>query len=76
MSQKRDNNQPVKIPWHSLKTEEVLSKTQSSIDGLTISDASERNTIHGKNILPKKKPKSILLMFLEELINPIVLILL
>jgi len=69
-------NKETKTLWHTISSDEVLKSVNSSNKGLSDNEAQKRITLHGKNILPKKKPKSILVMFLEELINPIVLILL
>ena len=65
-----------KFDWHACSVDETLKKVESSKDGLTQSEASERLAKNGANVLPRKKPKSVFLMFIEELINPIVLILL
>lgn len=62
--------------WHANTIEFALEKTVSSKKGLTTAEAEKRLKRYGQNTLPSKKPKSIFLMFLEELINPIVLILL
>ncbi len=62
--------------WHDKTLNEVYEKTNSSIKGLSSVEAKTRLEKFGKNLLPKKKPKSAILIFLEELVNPIVLILL
>jgi len=53
----------------------MLLKNWNHREGLTQDEAKKRLEKDGANVLPQKKPKSILLMFLEEIINPIVLIL-
>lgn len=65
-----------KVNWHAHTASFALEKTQSSASGLTSAEAEKRLSENGANILPHKKPKSVALMFLEEIINPIVLILL
>lgn len=62
--------------WHSKNIDEVFKLTKSSASGLTSTEAKSREDSYGLNTLHQKKPKSVILMFLEELINPIVLILL
>lgn len=62
--------------WHAHSVDYAYNKTGSSADGLTKAEADRRLKEHGANLLPQKKPKSVILMFLEELINPIILILL
>lgn len=76
---KKKNNSSAeqkKLPWHSLTTEETLNELNSSHEGLSRAEAAKRIEKFGKNVLPEKKQKSVIAMFLEELINPIVLILL
>lgn len=64
-----------KTNWHSCDVEFAFNKTNSSKGGLTGLQAQDRLNANGKNTLPQKKPKSILVMLLKEFINPIVLIL-
>ncbi|MBQ8792282.1 MAG: HAD-IC family P-type ATPase, partial [Clostridia bacterium] len=73
---KRQEVVKTKTLWHSMSKEDSLQKTNSSQAGLSSAQVEQRLKEHGENILPKKKPKSIVVMFLEELINPIVIILL
>ena len=61
---------------HHLKIEEVYKKLNSSIDGLTNNQVEEFQEKNGKNILPKKKLDSFFKIFIEELKNPIVVLLL
>ena len=70
-----DNTRP-KINWHASSANFALENTKSSTSGLSSKQAQERLTQYGENALPQKKPRSIIFMLLEELINPIVLILL
>ena len=65
-----------KTNWHAHSIDYAFNKTQSSKEGLAKAEAEKRYKENGANILPQKKPKSVVLMFLEELINPIILILL
>ena len=64
------------VRFHAHTGEYALSHVGSRKEGLTSLEARERLARHGENVLPQKKPKNIILMFLEELLNPIILILL
>ena len=65
-----------KQEWHAHSVDYAFGKTNSSLDGLSKLEAERRYKENGANTLPQKKPKSVVLMFLHELINPIILILL
>ncbi len=65
-----------KNAWHTNSVDFAYEKTNSSENGLTSFEARERLAKYGQNLLPQKKPKSILVMFVEELLNPIIIILL
>lgn len=64
------------IPWHAKDVDFVFKETKSTIDGLSTQEAEKRLAANGKNELPKKKAKSIWKMILDELFNPIILLLL
>ena len=76
MKKNKVDNITIKTAWHNKTLDQTLKEINSSANGLTSAEAVERASKYGKNTLPKKRAKSIILMFLEELINPIVLILL
>lgn len=63
------------IKWYEQTSQDVLKKVKSSESGLSTKEAGERLDKYGENVLPQKKPKNVILMFLHELINPIVLVL-
>ena len=65
-----------KTSWYAKSVDFAFEKTKSSKEGLTTEEAEKRLKENGANVLPQKKAKSVFLMFLEEIINPIVLILL
>ena len=65
-----------KTKWYTHSVEETFAKVASSEQGLTSAEAEKRLKENGANVLPQKKPKSFFAMLFEELINPIVLILL
>ncbi len=62
--------------WHSYTTEEVLARVESSPEGLNANQASERLEKNGKNKLTEGKKVSLLKRFLEQLKNPMIIILL
>lgn len=62
--------------WHSTEITDVLQKLNSTEEGLTTEEATLRLQKNGKNELPKKKKDSLLKIFLRELTDPIVLLLL
>ena len=65
-----------KIAWYANSVDYALKETKSSVKGLSSDEAKARLERDGENVLPQKKPRSIFAMLFEELINPIVLILL
>ena len=71
-----EQNVNTKTSWYSNSVDFAFEKTQSSKEGLTTEEAEKRLKQNGPNVLPQKKAKSVFLMFLEEIINPIVIILL
>ena len=62
--------------YKGMKIEEVLNALETSNNGLSSQEALRRLTAYGKNELPKKKKDSIFKIFIGELIDPIVLLLL
>ena len=68
--------QQEKVKWHAKSVEQTFKTLNSNESGLTTNDANERIEKYGRNVLPQKKPRSVFLMFLDEIKNPIVLILL
>ena len=64
-----------RMPWHSQKIEEVLSALETSEEGLSDAEAAERLRKDGPNTLRSKPPKKISQMLKEQLLDPMVLIL-
>jgi Ca2+-transporting ATPase len=62
--------------WHSLTPEEVLSKTGSSMSGLTATEAEERLVKFGANELRGKKKPSLIKVFLRQFLSPLIYVLL
>jgi len=54
------------IKWHALDTASALKKLGSSATGLTTKEAEERLKTYGKNLLPEKKRKTALVIFLSQ----------
>ena len=62
--------------WHSIKSEEVIEKLNSSIDGISNEEALNRIGKYGKNVLPHAKKDTLLKVYLRQFINPIIYMLL
>ena len=62
--------------WHSLTAQQVLDNLHSRLDGLTDSEARERLEIYGLNQIEKEKQRSPFFIFIRQLKDPMVLILL
>lgn len=76
MNNKLEDDVTSGVRWHAHTADFALNHVGSRKNGLTSAEAEERLKRHGENVLPQKKPKNVILMFLEELLNPIVIILL
>ena len=61
--------------FYSMKVEELYQKLRTNPEGLTTREAQKRQNKYGENSLPKKKRESILEIFIKELLDPIVLLL-
>lgn len=61
--------------WHNLKQEELFEKFATSLTGLKEQEVTNRLKKYGKNELPKKKDDSLIKIFLAQLLNPIVVVL-
>lgn len=62
--------------WHGLTPEEALSKTGSSMSGLTATEARERLVKYGANELRGKKMPSLFKVFLRQFFSPLIYVLL
>ncbi|MBI3040355.1 MAG: HAD-IC family P-type ATPase, partial [Chloroflexi bacterium] len=65
-----------RIFWHSLTSEEAISKTASRISGLTEEEAKERLARYGANELIGKKKPPLIIVFLRQFLNPLIYVLL
>ncbi len=61
---------------YNKKPEEVLRELNTDENGLTEEEAKSRAEKYGKNMLDKKKPRSIALRFLDQLADPMIIVLL
>ena len=58
-----------------MNSEEILSQTESSIEGINASEISTRQEKYGKNVLESKKKNPLILIFLHQFKDLLVLIL-
>lgn len=63
------------MPWHTKKLEEVYQVVNTSEKGLSDTEAAERLKQNGKNELRAKPPKTLLQMLKEQILDPMVCIL-
>ena len=64
------------ILFHTMPVEKTLHYLNTDLHGLTEEEAIKRRTLYGSNILEKAKHKTLLVMFLEQFKNVMVIILL
>lgn len=64
-----------RMPWHAQKLTEVYQVLHTSEEGLSDAEAAERLRKNGRNALRSKPPKAILQMLKEQIVDPMVLIL-
>lgn len=64
------------IYWYKMDSEEILSKLESNIEGLSEEKAAELLDKYGKNSLPTRKPPGIFQIFFHQFLNPLIYILL
>ncbi|WP_239004604.1 cation-translocating P-type ATPase [Paenibacillus tepidiphilus] len=63
-------------PFHTLGSEEVLKRLDSSLDGLRPEEAAARRERYGSNLLQEAKKKTLLAKFIEQFKNVMIFILL
>ncbi len=64
------------VNWYKLTEDEVIKKLNSDLNGLTTEEVLKRQEKYGKNILPKKEPPSIFIIFLKQFLSPLIYVLL
>lgn len=60
---------------HNKSVEEALKELNTNYNGLSNLDAEERIEKYGRNVLPEKKKANFLLIFVKQLLDPIVILL-
>lgn len=65
-----------KEKWHALSIQEVISRLETTLEGLSLKVAEERVRDLGFNRIVGKKEKSIIVIFLRQFLNPLIIILL
>lgn len=64
------------IPWHALEEEQVLLKLQATLRGLSAEQVAERLREFGRNMLPERRPPTLVEIILHQLKSPLIYILL
>ncbi len=73
MSKMTEHNE---IPWHSLNADEIVLKLESNARlGLSHIEASKRLVIFGTNTLPEPKRRTLLSIFVHQLLSPLIYLL-
>ncbi|MCX7832376.1 MAG: calcium-translocating P-type ATPase, PMCA-type [Actinobacteria bacterium] len=62
-------------PWHALTENKVLEILESNLKGLTNEEAQKRLEKYGLNEIATEKKKTFLRMILDQIINPLVIVL-
>lgn len=63
------------MKWHNLSVEDVLNKLNTTSQGIDQNKALELLNKYGKNELPIKKPKNFICIFLSQMFDPIIILL-
>lgn len=66
---RENNNSRASYNLGKLTTEEVFAQYHTGLGGLTQAEAEKNQSIQGKNVIEEKKKKSMLLVFLENFIH-------
>jgi Ca2+-transporting ATPase len=61
--------------WHLLPNEEVLKQNNTTIDGLNASTAQDKLEKEGRNELKAKNKRSPVVLFLQQFLNVMILVL-
>lgn len=72
----KDKQRSPAVAWHSLEAERIFGKIDSDIKGLSTTEAQRRLEEIGPNALPVSEPPGVLVVFLHQLKNPLIYILL
>jgi len=72
----KENTQQIKkTKWHALETEIIFGKLDSDRKGLSATEAKRRQDVYGPNSLPVAEPPNVFKIFLHQLKNPLIFIL-
>lgn len=69
MEQKRISNNEIIMDMHKLTAGEACTRMNTSPNGLTVSQAKERQEKYGKNVIREKQGKPVILVFLSNFIS-------
>jgi potassium/sodium efflux P-type ATPase len=69
-------NKKNSVHWHALDSSEVISKLNSSENGLSINEAANRLSVYGLNKISRKSGDSILVLIWRQINNPLIWVLL
>lgn len=69
-------DRPTTVPWHALSPGEVETMLEASPDGLTAAEVQARLLRDGPNALPTPKARSLIVRFLSQFNNLLILVLL
>ncbi|OPY34179.1 MAG: Copper-exporting P-type ATPase B [Methanomassiliicoccales archaeon PtaU1.Bin124] len=61
--------------WHAYGAQETLDKLGSTREGLKADEVQRRQKEHGPNLLPSKKPPTILALFFRQFLSPLIYVL-
>jgi magnesium-transporting ATPase (P-type) len=64
------------VAFHALPLEEVLAQLEAGRSGLTSAEVAERLRVHGRNTLPRSRPRGVVSLFLGQFASPLIYILL
>ena len=64
------------MEWHRKTVDEVYSELNSSPEGLSQKEVSERASKYGRNVLPSKKRVTLLKIILDQFLSPLIYVLL
>lgn len=68
-------NNTKQIQAHALTTDEIVKLLDSSQSGLSNEEAKRRLHENGKNLIPQKKPPTLIQIFFHQFLNPLIYIL-
>jgi magnesium-transporting ATPase (P-type) len=64
------------IAWHSITEAELFEKLKTSPEGLSVDECEKRLKEFGPNILPMRRPPSIIEIFIRQFLSPLIYVLL